>query len=64
MYFTLLCDKCVKTMFEIHSSWIEDGETYEKTFKCPSCKSQISIAIPFSERLKDWKNTTGVIKMP
>lgn len=25
-------------MVETHSDWIEDGETYEKTLKCPRCK--------------------------
>ena len=64
MYFALLCEKCFEIMREIHSGWISDGEAHEKTLKCPTCKNQVAIAIPFYEKLEDWKNTKGVIKPP
>lgn len=51
-------------MREIHPDWISDGEAHEKTLRCPTCKYQIAIAIPFSEKLEDWKNIKRVIKPP
>lgn len=45
MHYKVLCDECDEVMVEKHSNWIEDGETYEKTLKCPRCKRQIAVAI-------------------
>ena len=52
MYYTVLCDECNEVMVETHYDWIEDGETYEKTFKCPRCEKQVAVAIPFYKRIK------------
>ncbi len=52
MYYTVLCDECNEVMVETHSDWIEDGETYEKTLKCPRCEKQVAVAIPFYKRIE------------
>ena len=55
MYYTVLCDECNEVMVETHSDWIEDGETYEKTLKCPRCEKKVAVAIPFYKRIKFFK---------
>jgi len=52
MHYKVLCDECDEVMVETHSDWIEDGETYEKTLKCPRCKRQVAVAIPFYKKTK------------